>query len=131
MSGESKPLPNLRRDLMIFGVALALNIGASVAAESFPDAKQFLNFFCVFPTGIVLVILLVGYFLFYPFLHLVNCYEGTAQTSWMIWLVVDTLGLTFGIPRVLYYLFEIFPSRREWRSASERFAERPETTARR
>lgn len=129
MSAESKPLPKLRRDLTIFGVALVLNISATIVAQSYPSAEQFLNFFCIFPSGAILVILFTGYFVFYPFLHLINHYEGTAQTPWMIWLVVDTLGVTFGVPRILYYLAEIFPSRRKWRGPSERLTDRREAAA--
>lgn len=124
MSTESKPLPDLRRDSSIFGAALVLNILGSVVAKSNPGAEQFLNFFCIFPSGLIMVVMFVGYFVFYPFLHLINHYEGASQTPWMVWLIIDTLGLTFGIPRILYYMAEIIPNRREWRSPSERMGER-------
>lgn len=126
MSAEIKPLPKLRRDLTIFVAALILNIIGSILAEKNPDLEQLLNFICIYPTGIVLVILFVGYFVFYPFIHLVNHYEGTSQTAWIVWLVIDTLGVTFGVPRILYFIVEIFPSRREWQSPTERFANRSE-----
>ncbi len=105
----SVPLPNFSLHLRYFIIGLLGFIGVGAAAAHWPDMPIALIFILGLPCWLAAMIPFVGYFGVYPFLHLTDRYDGDWKNAWMIWLVLDTMGFTGGLVRVLYYCLEIIP----------------------
>jgi hypothetical protein len=112
-----KPLPDVRLHLRFFlGGLLGYGI-VGVFESLFPDAPAGLLILIRIPCWIAVVVPIIGYLVVYPFLHLTSRYEGRSRQAWLVLLVFDTLGLTFGVVRLWYFLAEIIPDFRRARTA--------------
>ena len=111
-----KPLPDVKQHLLWFVGGLVGYTVVALLESNFPGFPDPIGLMIALPCWLAVVVPLVGYSLVYPFLHLLGRYEGQSQQAWMIWLVLDTIGLTFGLVRLWYYLAVIIPDFRSERA---------------
>lgn len=120
-----KKLPAIGRHTIIGVLAFGAFVVCSEQMEDrFPDIPY--RSFIAITSFALFFIYVLFYFFIYPFLHILQRYSGEHTTAWIVWMVVDTIGLTFGLVTLIYYLFHIIP---DWFRSKFAKSSRPKTEA--
>jgi hypothetical protein len=130
-SKMKSPLPDLGLHLRYFTGGLLGYVILAFIESQFPDTPAGLLILLAIPCWIAVVVPIFGYFVLYPFLHLTGRYTGSSRHAWLIWLVIDTVGLTIGLVRVWYFLTQIIPDFHRSRTDQIEAKTRANTTAHR
>ncbi|MEM7165864.1 MAG: hypothetical protein AAF581_10390 [Planctomycetota bacterium] len=113
------PLPrSFKRHSCYGAVALAAAIITSLASPDTNDGLKALASVVGAAASVVVTIYFTYYVLVYPILHAAKRYEGRNQTTWLVWLVLETAGLGFPIVRALYLFLVLAPDVRATKAAS-------------